>query len=124
MRLIIDANLSPSWIDWLAAKGFEAVHWSVVGDGDAPDSEIMDYAAENGFVVVTRDLDFGKMLLHRSATLPSVIQLRKGHAAPSSIGETLVEHLRSNQSKLTSGAILTVTLERSRLTLLPLRIKP
>src|SRR3546814_19354237 len=62
MQLLIDMNLSPRWIDWFAGVGIEAVHWSMVGENNAPDSEIMAYASVNGYVVITHDLDFSTIL--------------------------------------------------------------
>ncbi len=120
MKLLIDVNLSPKWKQWLQTNGFEASHWSEVGFRAAPDSEIMSYAVEHHFVVITRDLDFGKMLLERGAVLPSVIQLRDEDVTPDTLGRELLESLREAATKLTAGAILTVTRRRSRLTLLPL----
>ena len=37
MKLLVDMNLSPSWVDRLARHGFEAVHWSTIGAATAPD---------------------------------------------------------------------------------------
>ncbi|MCW5599101.1 hypothetical protein C8R30_1526 [Nitrosomonas nitrosa] len=31
MKLLIDMNLSPRWVDVLANAGFEAAHWSALG---------------------------------------------------------------------------------------------
>ena len=31
MKLLVDMNLSPSWVERLARHGFEAVHWSTIG---------------------------------------------------------------------------------------------
>lgn len=31
MKLLIDMNLSPRWVDLLLDAGFEAVHWSAAG---------------------------------------------------------------------------------------------
>ena len=39
MKVLVDMNLSPGWVSFLAEAGFEAVHWSDVGAGNAPDSE-------------------------------------------------------------------------------------
>ena len=41
MKLLVDMNLSPSWVKYLAEAGFEAVHWSEIGSGSAPDAELM-----------------------------------------------------------------------------------
>lgn len=32
MKLIVDMNLSPRWVEFLAGAGIEAVHWSMIGD--------------------------------------------------------------------------------------------
>jgi predicted nuclease of predicted toxin-antitoxin system len=32
MKLVVDMNLPPRWVAFLAANGIEAVHWSDVGD--------------------------------------------------------------------------------------------
>jgi predicted nuclease of predicted toxin-antitoxin system len=53
MKLLIDTNLSPRWIGLLNHAGWEAVHWSTVGSATTADSEIMAFAAENDYVVVT-----------------------------------------------------------------------
>ncbi|WP_201068322.1 MULTISPECIES: DUF5615 family PIN-like protein [Thiorhodovibrio] len=42
--------------------GFDAVHWTQVGDPSAPDREIMEWAVAKGFVVLSHDLDFSSML--------------------------------------------------------------
>jgi predicted nuclease of predicted toxin-antitoxin system len=56
MKLLIDMNLSPLWVPFLSAEGFEAVHWSTVGDVSATDPEIAQFAVKHGYVVFTHDL--------------------------------------------------------------------
>lgn len=55
-------NLSPRWVVFLVTAGWEAVHWSAVGRANAPDAEVMRWAAERGFVLLTHDLDFSAIL--------------------------------------------------------------
>ena len=76
MKLLVDMNLSPSWIERLAGHGFEAVHWSTIGAATAPDVEILAWANEHGFVLVTNDLDFSAILAARAGASPSVVQIR------------------------------------------------
>ncbi len=76
MKLLLDMNLSPRWIQTLEEKGWETVHWTSVGDPRASDREIMKWAHDHDHVVVTHDLDFGAMLAATSAQKPSVIQVR------------------------------------------------
>jgi predicted nuclease of predicted toxin-antitoxin system len=76
VKLLVDMNLSPSWVDRLARHRFEAVHWSTIGAATAPDSEILTWANEHGFVVITNDLDFSAILAASARPTPSVVQLR------------------------------------------------
>lgn len=43
-KLLIEMNLSAAWVESLSGEGWEAVHWSEVGDPRATDREIMDWA--------------------------------------------------------------------------------
>ena len=45
MKFLIDMNLSPLWVSFLAEKVFGFVHWSTVGQPGAADYEIFDFAA-------------------------------------------------------------------------------
>jgi hypothetical protein len=53
MKLPIDMNLSPLWVSFLAGEGVDAIHRSAVGRPQAADSEILDFAAANGWIVFT-----------------------------------------------------------------------
>lgn len=59
MKLLIDANLSPSVADGLREAGFDAVHVADLDLVTASDGEIFDRAVSDGLVVVTADSDFG-----------------------------------------------------------------
>ena len=62
MKILIDMNLSPDWTAAFAAENIESVHWSTIGEPRAEDTEIMDYARMNDYIVFTHDLDFGTIL--------------------------------------------------------------
>lgn len=51
MKLLIDVNLPPQWVDVLKAEGVESIHWTEVGDPRAPDEEVVRFARECGYVV-------------------------------------------------------------------------
>jgi predicted nuclease of predicted toxin-antitoxin system len=120
MKILVDMNLSPTWIEFLAANGIEAIHWSSVGKPSAPDSQILDYAFSNGLVLFTHDLDFGMLLAARKARGPSVIQVRTQDVLPSAIGGTLLSVMNVTRDHLQAGAIITVDLARNRIRLLPI----
>ena len=59
MRFLIDMSLSPKWVELLTEAGHQATHWTNIGPGNAPDSELLSYAQTNELVILTNDLDFG-----------------------------------------------------------------
>ena len=120
MKLLIDMNLSPLWVGFLTSHGWPAIHWSSVGAAWAPDTEILDYARKNGFVIFTNDLDFGRILALRRDDSPSVIQVRGQDLLPVSMGEPLIRALAASRSHLESGALVTVDPVQNRLRLLPI----
>lgn len=121
MKVLVDMNLSPGWASFLADAGFEAVHWSNVGAGSAPDGELMQWAAQNGYVVLTADLDFGAILAATHGMQPSVLQVRNDILTPQTIGGAVVAALRQTRQELLDGALVSVDAVRARLRILPFK---
>ena len=122
MRIVVDMNLTPRWVQWLNGAGYETVHWSSVGPVSAKDQEICNYAAEQGFVLLTNDLDFPRILSHTRDAKPSVILLRGEPLIPEVRGGALLQALADCEAELNQGAILTLDWsDRPRARLLPLR---
>jgi predicted nuclease of predicted toxin-antitoxin system len=119
MKLLIDMNLSPEWVPFLASAGVEPEHWPSIGHADAEDIEIATYAREHGFVILTQDTDFGTILAITQETKPSVVQIRSDDAAPEAIGARVVQALKQMRAELAAGAILTIDVSRACLRLLP-----
>jgi len=53
MKILVDMNLSPLWIATFTESGWEALHWSEVGDSRAKDWELMSWARQHGYIVFT-----------------------------------------------------------------------
>ncbi len=52
MKILIDMNLSPAWVEVLEKAGHTASHWSTVGSLNAPDREgFVMGQSERAFVV-------------------------------------------------------------------------
>ena len=96
MKILIDMNLSPDWTAPLRDAGFEADHWSHVGDPKASDRAIMSYAET-----------------------PSVVQIRAGNIAPVSLSEAVVALLRRCQTHLEQGALVCLDRTSERVRILP-----
>ncbi len=123
MKLLVDMNLSPRWVNLLADAGFEAAHWSTLGAANAPDAEIMAFAKANGYVVLTHDLDFSAILAATHGEKPSVVQIRAEDVSPDAIGKPVSDALLQMTAELEEGALLTIDPNRTRLRLLPLHFR-
>ncbi len=119
MKLVIDMNLPAEWVPTLAQHGFEAEHWSSIGSSEAEDSEIMEWANQNGYVVFTHDLDFGALLAASGADRPSIFQVRTLGVLPYQIETLVVAALRQFEPMLEAGALVSVDEKRARAKILP-----
>jgi predicted nuclease of predicted toxin-antitoxin system len=120
MRILIDMNLSPSWIEYLSEEGFEAKHWSDIGNPAASDTIIFQWAQKNGFIVFTHDLDFGAILAATKAEGPSVIQVRTQDTMPQKLSQKVIKVLNEYQEVLEKGALLTIDEIKARIRVLPI----
>ncbi|MBW2367038.1 MAG: DUF5615 family PIN-like protein [Deltaproteobacteria bacterium] len=119
MKIVIDMNLSPQWIEVLKPAGHECIHWSDIGSPNASDREILLWARSNGFVVFTHDLDFGAILAATSADSPSVLQLRTQNVSPKHIGESVLSAFKQFGELLDQGALVSIDEKRARARILP-----
>ncbi len=120
MKILVDMNLAPAWVEVLVRSGWETVHWSTVGDPRAPDYILMKWARTNGHVVFTHDLDFSALLAASGAEGPSVIQVRAQDILPTHLELLVVSALRQFETQLDRGALVVVEEARTRARLLPL----
>jgi len=123
IRLVIDINLTPAWVEVLTNHGWPTVHWSTVGDPRAKDRTVMMWAREHGHVVFTHDLDFGALLALTREHGPSVVQVRTHDVLPERIGPIVASTIRTYESQLHAGAIVTIDESRGRVRILPIGSK-
>ena len=113
-------NLSPEWASALRKHGWQAVHWSTVGDPRASDKEIMGWAVVHQYVVLTHDLDFGTMLALSHEAGPSVLQIRTEDTLPDHLEGLVIAALNQHEDDLSDGALVVVDESRSRVRVLPI----
>ncbi len=87
MRLLFDANLSPR-LPKLLDDLFPGSEHVFPHELEASDKAIWQFAAEKGFVVVTKDDDFVSMALLLGPP-PKVIEVRLGNCRTSSVADLL-----------------------------------
>jgi predicted nuclease of predicted toxin-antitoxin system len=120
MKILVDMNLSPRWLETLRHAGFQAEHWASIGELHAPDIDIFTYAKLNHYVILTQDLDFGDLLAVDRGTRPSVVIIRSVGLRPETIGTQVIEALRQAEAELLNGAMAVIDPARLRVRTLPL----
>ena len=121
MKLLVDMNLSPSWVDRLAGHGLEAVHWSTIGAATAPDAEILTWAKEYQFVVITNDLDFSAILAASAGASPSVVQIRTQDLLSDAAVTIVAKAIGAHREDIERGALLSIDEGGTRVRMLPLK---
>jgi len=113
-------NLSPEWLTVLEQAGWQASHWSTVGSPTAADTDLLAWAREHGWVLLTQDLDFAELLFHMQSGTPSVVLLRFRNELDSSQQARVCTLLRTATAALETGALLVIDGHRARLRHLPI----
>jgi predicted nuclease of predicted toxin-antitoxin system len=103
----------------LREAGHIADHWSQIGAVTAPDAEIMSYAQDHGYVIITNDLDFSAILAATNGTGPSVVQVRSTDLRPAALSAPVINAL-AQLDELRSGALVTIDPARTCVRVLPL----
>ena len=80
MKLLFDENLSPKLVRRVADLFPDSAHVHDCGLGASDDAQIWQFAAMQGFAIVSKDLDFhDRSILHGSP--PKLIWLRTGNCS-------------------------------------------
>ena len=97
MKLLVDQNLSDRLVGQLAAEFPGSVHVRILGLSTASDLDLWNYAAANGFVIVSKDTDFQqRALLHGHP--PKVIWIRLGNCSTAAVANLLRSRLADIQA--------------------------
>lgn len=120
MKILIDMNLSPDWVVVFKRNGWEAVHWSSVGNPQANDFTLMEWARSNNYIVFTHDLDFGAILAVTRAEGPSVLQIRTQDVTPLALEKDLVNIVVQYEALFKRGVLIILDETKSRVRILPL----
>lgn len=121
MRILLDANLSPSLVGQLEEAGYAALHVAYLDMLAASDDAILDRAAAERWVLITADSDFAMLLAVRRDVMPSVVLLRHvNELEPLGQGALLIANLPAVIDDLESGAIISLSPARLRVRRLPI----
>lgn len=120
MKILIDMNLSPRGETVLSAEGISSAHWYSIGSATAPDAEITARTRDDGWVILTQDLDFGTTLAITRGEEPSGIQTRSEDVGPESAAKAVIATVRQTSAEPGEGALVQIDPRQTRLRYLPL----
>jgi predicted nuclease of predicted toxin-antitoxin system len=121
VKLLLDANLSPTTAQLLGEAEIESEHVFAVGMANASDEEILAYAKARELVVVTADSDFPRLVALERASGPSVIHLRAvDQLRPPAMAALLLDNLPAIEQVLAAGALVSLSPVAIRVRRLPL----
>jgi predicted nuclease of predicted toxin-antitoxin system len=118
VKILIDMNLTPEWVGFLAAKGIAARHWFDTGDPKAIDARIMKFVWRTGSPS-SRTILISATSSPRQTQKVRAIQVRTQDPIPRAIGE-LVATALVDYRELERGALVTIELTKMRSRVLPL----
>ncbi len=93
MKLLFDENLSPELVVALADIFQESTHIREVGLTSSNDRRVWEYAAENGYTIITKDADF-RQRSFLFGPPPKVIWIGLGDCATKQIADLIRSRVR------------------------------
>lgn len=120
MKLLLDQGLPLSAATFLRDAGIDTIHVGEIGMSEAEDSDIIQRARDEGWVVATIDADFHTLLALDVATTPSVIRIRIERLRTQALTNLLLTVIAECEEYLELGSAITVEPSRIRIRRLPL----
>lgn len=123
MRILADAHISPSTVEFLRSLGHETIRVDEALSAEARDLEIVEFARRQNRVILTQDLDFSAIIALSGRSSPSVISLRLSSARTETVNELLASQLPRLEEEASRGVLVTIEDRRVRVRPLPVNLK-
>jgi predicted nuclease of predicted toxin-antitoxin system len=120
VKFLADIGISIKSVTFLKNTGYRAVHLSELGLNSLSDAMILAKAKNEGFVILTHDLDFGELIAASGGVLPSVITFRLRNMKAANVNNYLDKILLSHTKDLEEGCVISVTEGQIRVRKLPI----
>ncbi len=113
--------MPPSLAAVIIKSGHHAVHVRDLNMRGKRDEAIFTYAADNGFIIITHDLDFSRIHAYSGKSKPSVILFRIEPLTIERIAGLLLPNLNQLEADLMKGAFVVIENEQIRIRELPIK---
>ncbi len=114
MKFLLDMGLPRRTALFLRTQGYDVVHLRDQGLQRLSDSLIIEKARDEERIILTHDLDFGRLIALSRATFPSAITFRLSDMRSETINRYLLETLTHFAAELESGALISINEEGIR----------
>lgn len=109
MKIIVDAQLSPSLALWLTQTfDIEAYSVKFLGLRDAKDQDIFEEARKLDAIVLTKDDDFVNLVAQKGSP-PKIIWITCGNTSNQRMKEILTQHLLNALSLLQTADLVEIS---------------
>jgi predicted nuclease of predicted toxin-antitoxin system len=122
VKVLLDQGLPRSAVQFLNERGINAEHVGDLGMAKATDAVILAAAVKLDAIVVTLDADFHALLASSRSTSPSVVRVRIEDLKGDELAEIVSQVLEAAGEELDVGAVVSVTVDRIRVRLLPIGV--
>ena len=120
MKFLLDMGLGHSTVLFLRKQGYDVVHLREQGLQRLPDEQIVNKAVQEERIILTHDLDFGRLVALSQSKIPSVITFRLDDMKPANVNHYLGETLVRFAKALEEGALISVSEQIIRMRRLPI----
>jgi predicted nuclease of predicted toxin-antitoxin system len=122
MKFLVDMPLSPELAAWLVQHGHDAVHALDVGLERVSDAAILEWAQNEGRVIITADLDYPRLLALAHVASTGLILFRGGNYSEQDAIERLASALQIIPTDELAHSIIVI--EKKRIRRRRLRLEP
>ena len=119
MNFLLDMGIAQSSAAFLRGNGHDAVHLREQGLQRMEDEDIILKARAENRVVLTHDLDFGRIMALSGENLPSVITFRLQDMRVANINHFLALVIERYAEELVRGVLISINEEVIRARFLP-----
>lgn len=121
IHFLLDENITILFKKPFERCDYKVSHVSQVGLLSTPDEKIVEFAANNNFVIVTFDLDFSRIMALSKHQLPSIVTLRIVGITEEYLENIIRYNFSDLIQPLVEGALVTIDDSRIRIKKLPIQ---
>jgi predicted nuclease of predicted toxin-antitoxin system len=115
-RFLIDENLPLKLVDLLAQYGYDSLHVKRLDIKSSDDPVILEFAKQNNYILITRDLDFSNTLLYPRGSCSGIVVVRYPDSfITKQILRAFEEFIKSIKEEEFANSLIIVEIKRYRI---------